>query len=81
MHESFKFVQILTYCLLNDINHRLVLIADKDKVYNKFPTPLINRLEKHYLTISTILTKKQEKLMSRIEEWVRDFSKISKTVM
>ena len=81
MHDSFKFVQILIYCLLNDINHRLVLIADKDKVYNKFPTPLINRLEKHYLTISTILTKKQENLMIGIEKWVNDFSKVSTTIV
>ena len=63
------------------MNHRLVLIADKDKVYTEFPTPLINRLEKHYLTISTILTKKQMKLMSSIEKWVGEFSKVSATIM
>ena len=57
------------------------MIADKDKVYDEFPTPLINRLEKHYLVASTILSKKQEKLMNKIVHWVKNFSKISKTVM
>lgn len=58
-------------------NHRLVLIADKDKVYEEFPTPLINRLEKHYLITSTILSKQQLQLMKKIESWILDFSKVS----
>ena len=56
---------------------RLVLIADKDKVYKEFPTPLINRLEKHYLVTSIILSKKQKELMEKIECWVKGFSKVS----
>ena len=55
-------------------NYRLVLIANKDKVYEEFPTPLINRLEKHFLVTSTILSDPQTKLVERIECWVKDFS-------
>jgi len=36
---------------------RLVLIAEDLDVYEKFPIPLINRLEKHYLGMETILTE------------------------
>jgi hypothetical protein len=36
---------------------RLVLIAEDKDVYEKFPIPLINRLEKHYLGTETMLTE------------------------
>ena len=39
-----------------DPNFRLIVVADKITVYNEFPPPLINRLEKHILTNSTILS-------------------------
>ena len=38
-------------------NFRLVLIAEDVDVYKKFPIPLINRLEKHYLGTETMLTE------------------------
>ena len=38
-------------------NFRLVLIAEDNEVYEKFPIPLINRLEKHYLGMETMLTE------------------------
>ncbi|XP_053396017.1 E3 ubiquitin-protein ligase rnf213-alpha-like [Mercenaria mercenaria] len=53
---------------------RLIVIAEKDTVYKKFPIPLINRLEKHFLTINTMLTEKQRLLASKLEQWARDFS-------
>ncbi|XP_062573652.1 E3 ubiquitin-protein ligase rnf213-alpha-like, partial [Saccostrea cucullata] len=34
---------------------RLIVVAEKDTVYRQFPIPLINRLEKHFLNISTLL--------------------------
>lgn len=64
-----------------NIYYRLVLIADKDKVYEEFPTPLINRLEKHYLVTSIILSKNQVKLKDEIESWVKGFSKVSTSAM
>lgn len=60
---------------------RLVLIADKDKVYEEFPTPLINRLEKHYLVTSIILSENQMKLKEKIEFWVKSFSRVLKSRM
>jgi len=59
----------------------LVLIAEKDKVYEDFPMPLINRLEKHYLVTSTILTDEQESLLKDIEKWVEEFLQVSTTMM
>lgn len=56
---------------------RLILIAEKSKVYEEFPTPLINRLEKHFLVTSTILTAKQEILLKMIEDWVEDYLQVS----
>ena len=50
------------------------MIADKDKVYEEFPIPLINRLEKHYLVNSIILTANQVELKEKIEYWVKGFS-------
>ena len=35
------------------------LIVEKRVVYEKFPIPLINRLEKHFLKINTMLTREQ----------------------
>ena len=46
-------------------------------MYEEFPTPLINRLEKHYLVTSIILSKNQIKVMKEIEFWVKGFSKVS----
>uniref|UniRef100_A0A6Q2YDT1 RING-type E3 ubiquitin transferase n=1 Tax=Esox lucius TaxID=8010 RepID=A0A6Q2YDT1_ESOLU len=52
---------------------RLVVIEDKDVVYNQFPIPLINRLEKHYLDIHTVLSKEQRELVADLERWVEQF--------
>lgn len=56
--------------------NRLIVIAEKDVVYNKFPIPLINRLEKHFLVMSSGLTKLQEELTRELEDWVEDFASI-----
>lgn len=58
------------------IIHRLIVIAEKDTVYKKFPIPLINRLEKHFLVLSTSLTNPQEKLVKTLQGWVQNFSSI-----
>ena len=39
-----------------DPNFRLIVVADKTTVYEQFPPPLVNRLEKHALTYFTILS-------------------------
>ena len=53
---------------------RLIVVAEKDDVYNRFPIPLINRLEKHLLVMSTGLTERQALLVEQLKEWVKLFS-------
>ncbi|KAK3585576.1 hypothetical protein CHS0354_036763 [Potamilus streckersoni] len=55
-------------------NFRLIVVAEKNVVYKKFPIPLINRLEKHFLTVNTILTREQSHLAEELEKWAKDFS-------
>ena len=50
-------------------------------MYEEFPTPLINRLEKHYLVTSTMLTEKHEVLLKKITNWVEEFLQVSTTMM
>lgn len=57
---------------------RLIVIAEKDVVYNKFPIPLINRLEKHYLVTLTSLTPYQMELVDKLRIWVSDFSEVTR---
>ena len=57
---------------------RLIVIAEKDVVYNKFPIPLINRLEKHYLVTLTSLTPYQMELVDKLRSWVSDFSQVTR---
>lgn len=55
-------------------NFRLVVAEDQKKVYEHFPVPLINRLEKHRLDRSTDLEPWQRRVLHRLAQWVRDFS-------
>ena len=52
---------------------RLILIAEKDTVYLKFPTPLINRLEKHFVLTSSVLEDWQKDLLEQFEVWISHF--------
>ena len=73
-HSVMKIKDILAY--LSIINHpnRLIVIAERDVVYSKFPIPLINRLEKHYLVTSASLSSAQTAVVIRLQEWVTKFS-------
>jgi len=53
---------------------RLILIAEKDKVYEEFPTPLINRLEKHFVVTSTVLTENQKLLLEEVKTWANKYA-------
>ena len=57
-------------------NFRLIVIEDMDVVYNEFPIPLINRLEKHIFTTSSILNSFQKAFAVRLQEWAAMFSDI-----
>lgn len=59
--------------------HRLILIAEKSAVYDRFPTPLINRLEKHFIPISTIFAPWQHAVVQELQIWVNTFSSIAST--
>ncbi|KAK7465937.1 hypothetical protein BaRGS_00037515, partial [Batillaria attramentaria] len=55
-----------------DEQFRLIVVAEKQTVYDKFPIPLINRLEKHFLSVNNILTNEQRRLEKQLREWVQE---------
>ena len=70
-------METFAYCHLAMVsNFRLILIAERDTVYEKFPTPLINRLEKHFLLTSSILKDWQLEVLAEFKEWISRFSRI-----
>ncbi|XP_029285155.1 E3 ubiquitin-protein ligase rnf213-alpha-like [Cottoperca gobio] len=54
-------------------NFRLIVIEEKEVVYKQFPIPLINRLEKHYLDINTVLRNENKDSAIQLQKWVDDF--------
>ncbi|XP_076810012.1 E3 ubiquitin-protein ligase rnf213-alpha-like isoform X1 [Clavelina lepadiformis] len=56
---------------------RLIVIEDKDVVYDQFPIPLINRLEKYIFTTDSILSGDQEEIADRLQGWISSFSEIT----
>ncbi|XP_072229611.1 E3 ubiquitin-protein ligase rnf213-beta isoform X2 [Leuresthes tenuis] len=55
-------------------NFRLVVVEDQKKVYEHFPVPLINRLEKHRVDRSTDLESWQHRVLDKLEDWVKGFA-------
>ena len=53
---------------------RLILIAEKNTVYDNFPTPLINRLEKHFVLTSSVLEDWQQEVLQTFRQWILIFS-------
>ncbi|KAJ7339377.1 hypothetical protein OS493_005771 [Desmophyllum pertusum] len=64
-------------CRVHD-DFKLIVIAEKDVVYNTFPIPLINRLEKHFLVTLTSLTPDQMELVEKLRTWTNDFSEVTR---
>ena len=62
-------------------NFKLIVIADKETVYSTFPTPLINRLEKHFLTMSTVLSENGQKISEQLTGWANKLSTLDKDRM
>ena len=58
---------------------RLIVIAEKKTVYEKFPTPLINRLEKHFVLTSSVLTEEQQDVLHHFQDWIYQFASVSRT--
>lgn len=59
-------------------NFRLIVIEEREVVYKQFPIPLINRLEKHYLDIHTVLNAEQKRMVQELERWVGLFVSLSR---
>ena len=45
-------------------------------MYNEFPTPLINRLEKHFVLYSSVLEDWQTDVLDQMEQWIEAFSHV-----
>ncbi|XP_037649475.1 E3 ubiquitin-protein ligase rnf213-alpha isoform X2 [Sebastes umbrosus] len=56
---------------------RLIVIEEREVVYKQFPIPLINRLEKHYMDIHTVLKAEQKTIVDELEKWLRLFVSLS----
>ena len=81
VHENFKLVRLVVVFFTYSFHPpycRLILIAEKDTVYEKFPIPLINRLEKHSVLTRTVLLSWQEKVLDKLVIWVKQFSTVGK---
>ncbi|KAJ8011123.1 hypothetical protein DPEC_G00054920 [Dallia pectoralis] len=52
---------------------KLIVIEDQEVVYKQFPIPLINRLEKHYLDINTVLQNDPKETVKQLQQWVEEF--------
>ena len=66
----------LTTSVLPTLPISLIVIAEKKTVYEKFPTPLINRLEKHFVLTSAVLTEGQLDVLDHFQEWIHQFSSV-----
>jgi len=83
---SYTVIILLFTACTNNFVHfclffRLILIAEKNKVYEEFPTPLINRLEKHFVVTSTVLTDIQKQLLKELEAWATEYACIGLVVI
>ena len=56
---------------------KLIMVAEDRDVFENFPIPLINRLEKHYLGMDTILEDKYRDAMDDLEIWMSSFTEIN----
>lgn len=57
---------------------RLIVVAKKHVVYETFPVPLINRLEKHFIQIDALLNEDQTEAKSQLVKWMEAFYQLVK---
>ena len=50
------------------------MVANKQVVYESFPIPLINRLEKHFLMITSGLEEEDKLVSEELSKWAHDFA-------
>lgn len=80
MDKHSLMLRLYTNILKCNSLYRLIVVAEKQVVYKKFPIPLINRLEKHFLSMKTLLSSKQIDLSKRLQAWANKFCE-NRTVM
>lgn len=54
----------------------MIVVAEDKDVWEKFPIPLINRLEKHYLGMETLLLPAQVKMVDELKNWINRFTRV-----
>ena len=69
-------IDILNTNVSVELPSRLIVVAEDTEVHNTFPIPLINRLEKHFLGMETMLEERHAETVSSLREWVRAFCHI-----
>lgn len=47
------------------------------KIYQQFPIPLINRMEKHFVFTENVLTRPQMQIATEISDWIKKFSNVA----
>ncbi|XP_077861744.1 E3 ubiquitin-protein ligase rnf213-alpha-like [Saccoglossus kowalevskii] len=52
---------------------RLIVVAEKDTALKKYPIPLMNRLEKHYLAMESVLSNKQNIQVEHHKQWLNNY--------
>lgn len=57
-------------------NFRMIVVAEDNAVWETFPIPLINRLEKHFLAISTMLDDVQVSIVDELKKWTANFAEV-----
>ena len=80
-HGGQKFVDLglgshRVKCRVHE-DFRLILVAERDDVYQHFPIPLINRMEKHFLAMKSVLSPRQQKIVERLQTWVSQFALVN----
>lgn len=55
---------------------RLAVIEEQDVARERFPVPLLNRLEKHYLDLGSVLEPWQRRLADELRDWVARFADV-----
>ena len=52
----------------------MIIIAEENTVYEQFPTPLINRMEKHQVVMETVLQPWLKSVLKLFKSWIEEFT-------
>ncbi len=57
-------------------NFRLIVVAEDTEVFRNFPVPLINRMEKHFLGMETMVSSEVMPAVAELKEWAQRLSEV-----